>query len=433
MRMYDIIKKKRDGFELSKAEIDFFVKGYTSGEIPDEQVSALLMVIYFNKMTDRETFELTDCIVRSGEVIDLSSIDGIKVDKHSTGGVGDKTSLIVVPIVASCGVKVAKMSGRGLGHTGGTIDKLESIPGYRTSLNEDEFFNIVKEVGCSIIGQSKDLAPADKKLYALRDVTATIDNSSLIAASIMGKKLASGADKIVLDVKVGSGSFNKTLDQAENLSKLMVSIAKNSKKDAVALITNMEKPLGNAIGNSLEVIECIEVLQGKTGDLYDLSIELAANMLYLANLGDIDYCRTMAKESVKTGKALAKLAEMVKAHGGDADYIFEPNKFKKASLTKAVKSQSSGYIARINAEMYGLASVTLGAGRNRKEDIIDHSAGIILNKNLGDFVEKGDVFATLYSSKEETFSEAEADVIRATKISGEKPKDFPLIFKRIEN
>lgn len=431
MRMYDIIKKKRDGLELSQEEIAFFVKGYTKGEIPDEQASALLMAIFFNKMTDKETFALTDCIVRSGEVIDLSSIDGVKVDKHSTGGVGDKTSLIVVPIVASCGVKVAKMSGRGLGHTGGTIDKLESIFGYRTSLNEAEFFKIVKEVGCSIIGQSKDLAPADKKLYALRDVTATVENPSLIAASIMGKKLASGADKIVLDVKVGSGSFNKTIAQAQKLSHLMVAIAKNANKDAVALITNMEKPLGYAIGNSLEVIEAIEVLGGKVGDLYDISIQLAANMLYLAKLGSIEDCRKLAKESVKTGKALRKLADMVKAHGGDESYIFDVTKFKKAPLTKLVNVPKSGYIARINAEKYGLASLVLGAGRNRKEDVIDHSAGIVLSCSVGDLVTEGEPFATLYSSNQQAFSEAEAIILESTEIASQKPQKTPLILDRI--
>ncbi|MEG1612914.1 MAG: thymidine phosphorylase [Clostridia bacterium] len=432
MRIYDIIKKKRDGGELSTDEINFFVEGYTKDEIPDEQIAALLMAIYFQKMTVRETYDLTYAIVNSGEVIDLSQISGIKVDKHSTGGVGDKTSIIVAPMVASCGVKVAKMSGRGLGHTGGTVDKLMSIQGYQTSISREKFFDIVNTVGVSIIGQSGNLAPADKKLYALRDVTATIENTSLIAASIMGKKLASGADKILLDVKVGSGSFNKTIAQAEELAKLMVQLGKSAKKDTVALLTNMDIPLGTAIGNSLEVKECIDVLQGRgADDLTEICIELASNMLYLGGLGNMCECMRKAKESISSGRAYETLIKMVKAHGGNESWIKTPDLFPKAPLTKTVNSVCEGYITAIDAEQYGLASLCLGAGRNKKEDNIDYSAGIILNKKLGDYVNQGDVIATLFTTFG-NLDEATNIVLNATTFGRAKPMLKPLVLGRFE-
>lgn len=433
MRMYDIIKKKRDGYELTTEEINFFVEGYTHGEIPDEQVSALLMAIYFRDMNIRETTDLTMAIVNSGEVVDLSEIEGIKVDKHSTGGVGDKTSIIIAPIVASCGVKVAKMSGRGLGHTGGTIDKLESIEGYQTSISREKFFEIVREVGVSIIGQSGELAPADKKLYALRDITATVDKLPLIAASIMGKKLASGSDRILLDVKVGSGSFNKTINDAQNLARVMVDLGKSAGKKTIALITDMDVPLGHAIGNSLEVIECISTLKGKgPKDLTELCIALASNMLYIADKGSIDDCERLVRKSISDGSAFDIFVKMVKAHNGNIDYILNPEKFPKAPYSHEVKADFQGYITHIDTEKYGLASLVLGAGRNKKEDKIDYSAGIMVNKKNGDFVNKGDILATLYTSKKDSITEAENILLSAIKYSDKKPPETRIILGKVE-
>lgn len=433
MRMYDIIKKKRDGGELSEEEISFFVKGYTKGEIPDEQVSALLMAIYFQKMTVKETHFLTQEIIHSGDTVDLSAIGGIKVDKHSTGGVGDKTSIIIVPIVAACGVKVAKMSGRGLGHTGGTVDKLESIEGYNTSPTRARFIEIVNTVGASIIGQSGVLAPADKKLYALRDVTATVDNVSLIAASIMGKKLASGSDRILLDIKVGSGAFCKTVDEATELAELMVKLGNEAGKKTVALLTDMDVPLGHAIGNSLEVKECVEVLNGRgERKLTELCVELAANMLFLGEKGSIDECRRLVQDSIDDGSALLKLAEIVEAHGGNKSWILNPEYFPKARLTKLVKSPESGYLSTITAEKFGLLSLSLGAGRERKEDSIDYAAGVKLLKDLGDYITAGDAIAELYSDKSDALAVAERTLLSAVTISKHKPQENPLIIKRVE-
>lgn len=367
MRMYDIIKNKRDGGKLSKEEIDFFVKGYTAGEIPDYQASALCMAIYFRGMDDEETTNLTLAIAASGDKVDLSGINGVKVDKHSTGGVGDKTSLIIAPIVASYGVKVAKMSGRGLGHTGGTIDKLEAIDGYQTSIDKKEFFRIVNEVGVSIIGQSGNLAPADKKLYALRDVTATVDSLPLIVSSIMGKKLAAGADCILLDVKTGSGGFMKTLEDSTKLAKSMVEIGHLAGKKVIALITDMDVPLGKAIGNSLEVIEAVETLKGEgPEDLTEICIDIAANMLYMAGKGTVKECEALAKKAIADGSALQTLVKMVHAQGGNEKLLLDTSLFKKAAYDYEVKAPKTGYIEHVDTESYGMASLALGAGRAKK-------------------------------------------------------------------
>lgn len=432
MRMYDIIKKKRDGQELSAEEIRWFVDGYSKGDIPDYQAAALCMAIYFKDMTIRETTDLTLAVRDSGEKLDFSAVNGIRVDKHSTGGVGDKTSFVVAPIVASLGIKVAKMSGRGLGHTGGTVDKLESIDGFKTTLSEEDFIKQVNEIGIAIIGQSKQLAPADKKLYALRDVTATVDSMPLIASSIMGKKLAADDDCIVLDVKTGSGSFMKSIEDSKKLASIMVDIGKRSGKKMTALITDMDRPLGNAIGNSLEVIEAIETLKGNgPKDLYDLSIALSANMIYLAGKGEYSRCEEMAKMSISDGTALAKLTEMVKAQGGNGDYIVNTDNFKKAGYTYSVLSENAGYIQSVNAEAYGLASLNLGAGRSKIEDKIDYTAGIVLKKKTGDFVQKGEEIATLYANDKKLFERSKEIILNATKTGEEKPQSRPLIFATI--
>ncbi len=433
MRMYDIIKKKRDGGELSTEEINFFISGVTDGSIPDYQISALLMAIYYRGMNVRETCDLTYAVRDSGEKLDFSAIDGIRVDKHSTGGVGDKTSLVVAPIVASFGVKVAKMSGRGLGHTGGTVDKLEAIEGFRTTLSEEEFIAQVNRIGLAIVGQSKQFAPADKKLYALRDVTATVDSMPLIAASIMGKKLAADDDCIVLDVKTGSGSFMKTAKESKELARLMVDIGKNAGKKMVALITNMDRPLGYAIGNSLEVIEAAETLKGRgPADLTEVCMTLAGYMLSLAGKGTPEACKELARRAVADGSALKKLLETVKAQGGNAALIEDPEKFPKAKYARAVKAPRSGYLTETDAEAYGLASLTLGAGRNTAEDSVDFSAGIVLKKKRGDYVSAGEEIATLYSNDASAFPAAEERLLAATQIGNEKPEDEPLIYGIVE-
>ena len=433
MRMYDIIKKKRDGHELSEEEIKFFVEGYTAGEIPDYQASALCMAIYFNGMTDRETSDLTFAVRDSGDKLDFSAIDGIRVDKHSTGGVGDKTSLVVAPIVASLGVKVAKMSGRGLGHTGGTIDKLEAIEGFQTTLSDEDFMKQVNDIGFAIVGQSRQFAPADKKLYALRDVTATVDSMPLIAASIMGKKLAADDDCIVLDVKTGSGSFMKTVEDSKALAQLMVNIGKRAGKKMVALITNMDRPLGFAIGNALEVIEAVETLNGHgPEDFTEVCLTLASHMLSLAGKGTAEECRKMAQRAIDDKSALNKLIETVKAQGGNEKLIQNPDLFKKAKFSHSVKSVKSGYRSRADTEAYGLASLALGAGRNTIEDEIDYSAGIILKRKTGDFVNAGDEIAVLYSDKKQSFAEAEKILLNATTLHHKKPAEEPLVYCTVE-
>lgn len=432
MRMYDIIAKKRNGETLSEEEIRFMVSGYVKGEIPDYQMSAMLMAIYFQGMDDRETAILTNEVAHSGDMVDLSPIEGIKADKHSTGGVGDKTTLVVAPIVAACGVKVAKMSGRGLGHTGGTVDKMESIPGMKTTLSEKEFFRVVNTAGLSVIGQSGNLAPADKKLYALRDVTATVDSIPLIAASIMSKKLAAGSDCILLDVKTGSGAFMKTLENSVTLAKKMVAIGEQAGKKTMALITNMDIPLGNRIGNSLEVIEAVETLKGRgPEDLTEVCLQLAAGMLFLAGKGSLTECRALAEKAIEDGSALSRLIAMVEAQGGDTSVIKDTSLFKKAPFHKEVIAEKSGYITHMNTELCGIASSLLGAGRLTKDSLIDHTAGIVLCKKVGDQVQKGDVIAVLYASEEELFAASEKKLIRAVEIHADRPEKMPLIYARV--
>lgn len=433
MRMYDLIQKKRDGGELSEKEIRWFIEGYTKGEIPDYQVSALCMAIYFRGMTLEETTALTFAVRDSGERLDFSEIHGLRVDKHSTGGVGDKTSLVVTPIVASLGVKVAKMSGRGLGHTGGTIDKLEAIPGFRTDIPVAEFKDIVNEVGIAIVGQNATLAPADKLLYSLRDVTATVDSLPLIVSSIMGKKLAADDDCIVLDVKTGSGSFMKTLEKSRELAQWMVEIGKRAGKRMRALITDMGTPLGYAIGNSLEVVEAIHTLKGNgPADLTELCVVLAAHILVLAEKGSYEECVEMAKNAILTGAGLETFAKMVRAQGGDPEWIYHPENFPVAKYTHVVKAKESGYIHSVDTEGYGVASLLLGAGRNTKEDVIDPAAGIYLKAKTGDFVQAGDSIAVLYSERETSFAVAESRLLAATHIAKEKPQPIPLVLDVVE-
>ncbi len=433
MRMYDIIQKKRDGGTLTEAEIRWFIEKYVQGEIPDYQVAALLMAIYFRGMDVEETAALTFAVRDSGETLDFSDIHGLRVDKHSTGGVGDKTSLVVTPIVASLGVKVAKMSGRGLGHTGGTIDKLEAIPGFRTDLPIDEFKAIVNRVGIAIVGQNAELAPADKLLYALRDVTATVDSLPLIVSSIMGKKLAADDDCIVLDVKTGSGSFMKTAERSRELAERMVEIGKRAGKRMRALITDMDIPLGFAIGNSLEVVEAVETLKGNgPADLTELCIALSAHILTLAEKGDYATCEALAKQAIADGSALNTFAAMVEAQGGDKTWILQPEKFPKAAYSYAVKAERSGYITHVDTESYGVASLLLGAGRNTKEDVIDPTAGIYLRAKTGDYVEKGQEIATLYSGKQSGFAAAAERLTAATEICDDAPIKQPLILDVVE-
>ena len=436
MRVYDIIKKKRDGKELSAAEIKYFIEGYAKGEIPDYQASAFCMAVYFKGMTERETADLTFAIRDSGEKPDLSGITGIRADKHSTGGVGDKTSLIVVPAVAACGVKVAKMSGRGLGHTGGTVDKMESVPGVKTELSPAEFVRAVNSCGMAIIAQSDSLAAADKKLYALRDVTATVDSIPLIASSIMGKKLALDDDCIVLDVKTGSGAFMKTLGESEKLARAMVDIGKRAGKRTVALITDMDRPLGRAIGNSLEMKEALGILHGNLSgaeDLYELSVRLAAEMLFLAGKGNnLSECEEKIKNAIIGGEALKTFALSVRTQGGDESYVFNPEKLKISEKTYEIKAEKDGYIVRSDAEGYGTAALMLGAGRNKKDDNIDKGAGIVLLKKTGDKVKKGDIVARLYSSDENKFGEAVGKFNVSTEIGLNPPSDRETVLKRID-
>ena len=432
MRMYDILAKKRDGGILTDEQIQFFIDGYVSGAIPDYQASALLMAIFLKGMTPHETAALTRSMAQSGDLVDLSSIDGIKVDKHSTGGVGDKTTLIVAPVVASLGVRVAKMSGRGLGHTGGTVDKLESIPGFRTTLDREAFFDVVRRVGVSVIGQSGNLAPADKKLYALRDVTATVNSIPLIASSIMSKKIAAGSDRILLDVKTGSGAFMKTLEDSIALAKEMVSIGEHVGRRTVALITDMDRPLGCAIGNALEVREACETLQGRgPADLTEVCIELAANMLWLAEKGELAQCRSLARQQIANGEAFAKLKEMVQAQGGDTSVLDDPEKFAPPNVCYEVLAQREGFLYAMDTEKCGIASVELGAGREKKEDPIDYSAGIVLRKKVGDFVRKGEVLASFYSSEESKCRTAEQTFTQALRIQDARPEQTALIHTRV--
>ena len=433
MRMYDLIEKKRDNFELSDEEIKWIITEYVKGEIPDYQMSALLMAIYFNGLNERETLTLTLEMAHSGDMMDLSAIKGIKADKHSTGGVGDKTTMIVAPIVAACGVPVAKMSGRGLGHTGGTVDKLEAIPGFRTSIDKEEFFDIVNRVGICVIGQTGNIAPADKKLYALRDVTATVNSIPLIASSIMSKKLAAGSDAIVLDVKTGSGAFMKTREMAVKLAETMVKIGEGAGRKTIALITDMDRPLGNAIGNAVEVMEAADTLRGNgPEDLTELCTKLAANMLVSAGEGEENECIEMVKNAICSGKALNKFKEMITAQGGNANCIDDYSLFDKAGYRKEILADREGYITHINTEKCGISSVILGAGRETKESCIDFSAGIILKEKIGSYVKKGDVIAIMLTNKEESLSAAEKMFLSNIVIGNEKPNKNSLIYARVD-
>lgn len=400
MRMYDLIMKKRDGGTFTKDEIDFIISSYTKDYIPDYQMSALLMAIYFNGMTNEETANLTMAMAHSGDVLDLSEIKGIKVDKHSTGGVADTTTLVLAPLVAACGAPVAKMSGRGLGHTGGTIDKLESIPGMRVELSEREFIDNVNKHGIAVVGQSSNLTPADKKLYALRDVTATVDSIPLIASSIMSKKIASGADGIVLDVKVGRGAFMKDIESAKKLANLMVEIGNSVGRKTVAHVTNMDEPLGLAIGNSLEVVEAIDVLKGNgSKDLLDVCMVLGADMLTIAGVAkDTDEAKEMLKEALTSGKALDKFKEFLSAQGGDARIVDDISLLPQAKYVESWCAEEDLYIKDLYALDLGLIAMKLGAGRSTKEDSIDLSVGIMLGGKIGDIVRKGDPIATIYAN-----------------------------------
>lgn len=433
MRINDIIIKKRDGGELTKQEIDFFVEGYTKGEIPDYQISALLMAIYFKGMTKAETYALTAAMRDSGDIADLSKIEGIKVDKHSTGGVGDKTTLIVGPLAAACGVPIAKMSGRGLGFTGGTVDKLDSIPGFQTTIEESDFFRLVNENGISVIGQTGTIAPADKKIYALRDVTGTVENLSLISSSIMSKKLASGSDAIILDVKCGDGAFMDTPKKAEELGEMMVEIGNSDGKRTIALITDMEQPLGRAIGNSLEVIEAIDTLKGKgPQDITELSLELAGMMIYAGGKAESpQQGKSMARAALESGAALEKMRQFIQGQGGDADVVDNYSLFKGHLYEMNVTSPKIGYIEKLSAKQVGLASQHAGAGRTSKEDPIDMAAGIYLNKKVGDVVLEGELLAVIYGNDQEKVKAAAAELEKAYVIGKEEPKKRPLIYKVI--
>lgn len=427
-RFVDLIHKKKNGQELSQEEIRSMIEDYVKGDIPDYQMAAMLMAVCFQGMTDEELVALTMAMRDSGDIVDLSAIEGIKVDKHSTGGVGDKTTLIIGPIVAACGVPVAKMSGRGLGFTGGTLDKLESIPGFRIDLSSEEFFRCVNENKVSVIGQTGNLAPADKLLYALRDVTGTVDSIPLIAASVMSKKLAAGSDKILLDVTTGSGAFIKELAGSVELAKRMVAIGKGAGKETVAMITSMDEPLGNAIGNSMEVIEVIETLRGNgPKDLQEVCFALAGMMLSLGKGISYEEGKEMAKNALESGEALEKLKIMVQAQGGDVSYIENPEKFAKAPFSVEVKAEEEGYLYSMNTEGIGVTAGMLGAGRETKESRIDYSAGIYMKKKLGDYVKPGDVIAVLYASGEERISKADIHMRECLQIKAEQPEELKLV------
>lgn len=423
MRAYDIILKKRQGLELSREEIEFFVRGYAGGEIPDYQAAAFLMAVYFRGLSFRETADLTMAMVASGETVDLSSIPGRKVDKHSTGGVGDKTTLVLAPLVAAAGVPVAKMSGRGLGHTGGTVDKLESIPGLRVNLTPQEFIAQVQKIGLALVAQSGNLVPADKKLYALRDVTATVDSIPLIASSVMSKKIAAGAEAIVLDVKVGDGAFMRSLEEARSLAATMVAIGRLVGRQTTAVITGMDQPLGFAVGNALEVREAIETLAGKgPADLVELCLILGGHMLFLAGTaGTPEEGAERLEEVLKSGRALEKFKEMVREQGGDPKTVEEPDRLPVASCREEVFARGEGYLCALRAEKIGRAAMLLGAGREKKEDVIDHGAGVVLHKKVGDYVKPGEVLATLYASDPARIPPARRELEEAIALGIEKP------------
>lgn len=433
MRMYDIILKKRANLPLTDEEIRFVIDGYVKGEIPDYQVSALLMTIVFNGMNARELGTLTLAMAQSGNMVDLSNIDGITVDKHSTGGVGDKTTLIIAPLVAASGGKVAKMSGRGLGHTGGTIDKMESIPNLKVSLEQDAFINQVNKIGLAVIGQSEGLAPADKKLYALRDVTGTVDSIPLIASSVMSKKLASGAQAILLDVKVGSGAFMKNIEDARELAKAMVDIGKENGRSVKAILTDMDRPLGHAIGNALEIREVIDTLKGHgPEDLTHECIIMAAHMLVLSHICDYETALSRVQEALDSGAALERLRMMIDAQDGDSRVIDDESLLAIGKFTYDVTAPQDGYITYMNTEQCGIASVMLGAGRTVKDGPIDYSAGIVMHKKTGDAVRMGERIATLYASDESLFTNAAQTYLAAITIGNTAPKVVDTILDVVE-
>lgn len=432
-RFVDLIHDKKCGREISREDIQKMIEQYTAGEIPDYQMSAMLMAVCFQGMTDQELTALTLSMAHSGKMMDLSKVEGTKVDKHSTGGVGDKTTLIIGPIVAAAGVPVAKMSGRGLGFTGGTIDKLESIPGFRTGLEMEEFFQYVNRVGICVAGQSADLAPADKMLYALRDVTATVESIPLIAASVMSKKLAAGSDKILLDVTTGSGAFMKGIEDAKELAERMVAIGTHAGRETVALITDMNEPLGFAIGNNLEVKEAIDTLNGNgPADLVEICLALAANMIWLSGKeSEYESCYQIAKLKLEDGSALEKFRQMVVAQGGDVKFIDEPDCFAKAECMGNVTAWQDGYIVSMNTEEIGVASGMLGAGRETKESTIDVSAGIVMQKKIGDYVSKGETIAHLYAGSSEKVGRAGAHMKKHISIGSDPPEKHSRIYERI--
>ena len=430
MRIYDIIAKKRDKGELTDEEIEFFVKESVKGNIKDYQITALLMAIYLNGMTDRETVTLTLKMAESGDMLDLSCLDGVTADKHSTGGVGDKTTLVVAPIVASLGIKVAKMSGRGLGHTGGTIDKLEAIDGFDTALSPERFIENVKEHGIAVVGQTGNLAPADKLFYSLRDATATVGCMPLIASSIMSKKLAAGSECIVLDVKYGSGAFMKTAEAAEELSKMMVDIGEKAGRKVAAVISDMDTPLGFGIGNSLEIKEAVDVLKGKdVSDLKEVCLTLAANIVKLSEGITIENARTKVETALSSGAAYEKFKEFIASQGGNLEQIENTDLLPGAAFTAEIPCPTDGFIGSMNAERIGSSSVILGAGREKKEDTIDFGAGIVLHKKTGDFCKKGESLATIYTNKAETLKSAEKCFLEAISLGDKEPEKVPLIYK----
>lgn len=429
MRTTDLIEKKKQGKALSDSEIRYLIEGYTSGEIPDYQMSAYLMAVCFQRMTAEETYLFTNYMQHSGDVLDLSGIRGTKVDKHSSGGVGDKTTLILAPLIASLNVPVAKMSGRGLGHTGGTLDKLESFPGYTVGVSDEQFIRQVNDIGICVAGQTANLAPADKKIYALRDTTATVAEKSLIASSIMSKKLAAGADKIVLDVTVGDGAFMKDLDDARELAKMMVSIGKRAGRKTVAVLTNMDEPLGNAVGNILEVKEVIAALNGRgPKDLMDVVFGLGREMLKLSDLKleETEADRAM-QNAIQNGAALKKFREWIAAQGGDATLIDNPDAFPDASIKEEITAKNSGYLTKIEAEKIGHAVMTLGGGRAKKDDVINLAVGVVFAKKVGDMVNANDTICTIYASDAEKCAAAKAEIAAACQIADEKPPETPMI------
>jgi pyrimidine-nucleoside phosphorylase len=430
MKMIDIISKKRSGIELTTEEINFFVQNYTDGSIPDYQVSALLMAIYFQKMNMRETADLTMAMVNSGDILDLSNIEGIKVDKHSTGGVGDTTTLVLTPMVAALGIPVAKMSGRGLGHTGGTIDKLESFEGFSVEISEEQFMNNVNNNKIAIMGQTADLAPADKKLYALRDVTSTVENISLISASIMSKKIAAGADAIVLDVKIGDGAFMKSFEDAKELAEAMVNIGKSVNRNTVAVISDMDQPLGFAVGNALEVKEAIDTLNGVgPKDLLELCLTLGSNMVVLAKKAEtVEEARNMLLKVIEDKSALKKLKEFVASQGGNPNQVDNTELLPKAKHIVEVKSKKEGYVSRIDSEHIGLIAMELGAGRATKDDIVDLAVGIVLNKKRGDKVSIGETLAYIHANDESKIEKARKSIIESYHITSEDKEAVPLIY-----